>query len=365
MAKLDPAAALPPPHRQHFILLDATRGIAAIAVMLYHFEGQSDTRLVHLGYLAVDYFLLLSGFVVALSYEQKMSERMTFSGFLTLRVLRLWPMIVAAGLIATLAWKLDRGHVDRLTAVFQLALIPLLTSSRLFPYNIALWSLFLEILANILHYLLIRRCSLCGLVMILIGLVAINGSLLAATGTLNWGPSPRELVPAFSRIMMSYVAGVIFYRLYLAGRLPRVKLPGALGWLTPLLIVFIPLLAPSTMSRMVTILALACLFPLALVLGLNASPPYRQSHFKTFRWLGGISYPLYTIHLPMLRLWMASGWLAFSAPHHRLAWWTMALTTILVASAFERWFDAPIRAVIRRRTSHVGKQEINKVLRGV
>ena len=61
--------------RQHYLTLDALRGVAAFAVMIYH---QQQTRIMGHGYLAVDFFFILSGFVIAKAYEGKLLSTMRF-----------------------------------------------------------------------------------------------------------------------------------------------------------------------------------------------------------------------------------------------------------------------------------------------
>jgi len=84
--------------RQHYLTLDALRGIAALAVMIYH---QQRAAVMGHGYLAVDFFFILSGFVIAKAYERKLLSDMSFARFALVRIARLYPLLIAATLVAS------------------------------------------------------------------------------------------------------------------------------------------------------------------------------------------------------------------------------------------------------------------------
>ena len=70
----DSSAALRP--KSHYEILDGLRGVAAILVVIFHtFEVYADEnrfkQIINHGYLAVDFFFLLSGFVVAYAYDDR------------------------------------------------------------------------------------------------------------------------------------------------------------------------------------------------------------------------------------------------------------------------------------------------------
>ena len=83
--------------RQHFAVLDGLRGLAAIVVLFYHVSkvGGATTRLFAHGHLAVDFFFMLSGFVLAYSYDDRLkSERLAAGTFVRARAVRLLPMVL-------------------------------------------------------------------------------------------------------------------------------------------------------------------------------------------------------------------------------------------------------------------------------
>src|SRR6478735_8621078 len=89
------------PGKSHFEILDGLRGIAALMVVIFHvFEAYSDAdptrQIINHGYLAVDFFFLLSGFVIAYAYDDRWS-RMGQWEFYKRRLVRLQPMIIMGG----------------------------------------------------------------------------------------------------------------------------------------------------------------------------------------------------------------------------------------------------------------------------
>ena len=97
--------------RQHYLTLDALRGVAAFAVMIFH---QQRGAVMGHGYLAVDFNFLLSGFVIAKAYKHKLLSGMRFSGFALVRIARLYPLLIAATLVAAgyMAMSSVRGGHD-------------------------------------------------------------------------------------------------------------------------------------------------------------------------------------------------------------------------------------------------------------
>src|SRR5438270_12688381 len=75
----------------HFVVLDALRGVAAVAVMQYHTNDCFGLNLFPHGYLAVDFFFMLSGFVLTFAYQEKLRAGWASTLFLKTRWVRLYP----------------------------------------------------------------------------------------------------------------------------------------------------------------------------------------------------------------------------------------------------------------------------------
>ena len=91
------------PHDQ---ILDGLRGIAAIIVVVFHvFEihsgGDHAKQLINHGYLAVDFFFMLSGYVISYAYDDRWSY-MSLGHFFKRRIIRLQPMLVFGSILGAL-----------------------------------------------------------------------------------------------------------------------------------------------------------------------------------------------------------------------------------------------------------------------
>ncbi len=142
---------------QRYYGLDALRGTAAILVLFYHANQKLWESTFFLNsYLAVDFFFMLSGFVIAFSYQRKLvSGEMSFKGFLLTRFVRLYPMVALGATIGTAVFWLSAlrhggmGGGAFAAGVFTFFCLPVFKFVFLFPANPAFWSLFFEAAINI------------------------------------------------------------------------------------------------------------------------------------------------------------------------------------------------------------------------
>jgi len=186
--------------KPHYAVLDGLRGVAAITVVCFHiFEAFAtshlDQRINH-GYLAVDFFFMLSGFVVGYAYDDRW-KTMTIKEFIKRRIIRLHPMVVMGAIIGAVMFYFQGCSVWDVTKVTfsSLAIATLLNAllipaipgqevrglGEMFPLNGPSWSLFFEYIGNILYALIIRRFS----TKVLAGLVVLFGIGLAAFAILG------------------------------------------------------------------------------------------------------------------------------------------------------------------------------------
>ena len=164
--------------KPHYDLLDGLRGVAALTVVCFHlFEAYAtshlDQRINH-GYLAVDFFFILSGFVVGYAYDDRWTK-MTVWEFLTRRLVRLQPMVVIGALIGAVmfytqgcpVWDVSAVPVAMLlvATLMNAFMIPATPGAEIrgvgemYPLNGPAWSLFFEYIGNLLYALFIRRLS--------------------------------------------------------------------------------------------------------------------------------------------------------------------------------------------------------------
>lgn len=280
-------------------ILDGLRGLAAIAVMLYHIEVVfhsygSFSR----SYLFVDFFFLLSGFVLAIAAESKMNNGQGTLGFMRARIKRLWPVIAAGAVIGAAFYGPLHGWSEAMPLLLlALLMVPAIFGpGQIFPLNGPQWSLLLELLANLFHGLLLRRLNQQGLQIF----VAISGLALAATiftfGSNTLGPFAHNWYYALPRVAFAYSLGVLFGRIWQKGD-HRQLLSWEIALALPLiLLVILPGLPISVAigDAAMSLLILPALFWIA------ATCEAPKQIYPYLDRLGALSFPLYAVHLPIV-----------------------------------------------------------------
>ncbi len=94
-------------HKPHFVVLDGLRGVAALCVVIFHFSemviwNYSKLWIGH-GFLAVDFFFCLSGFVLGYAYDDRVAT-MGLGHFFRMRLIRLQPMVVFGAVLGVIAF---------------------------------------------------------------------------------------------------------------------------------------------------------------------------------------------------------------------------------------------------------------------
>lgn len=183
------------PQKPHYEILDGLRGVAALIVVAFHlFEIYAVDPLyvvpfINHGYLAVDFFFVLSGFVIGYAYDDRWG-RMTLWDFCKRRVIRLQPMVVVGAVIGGLCFYFGAGKMFPqigevpvwqmlLVMLAGCLLIPTTAAIRqpwheMFPLNGPAWSLFFEYIGNLLYAAVVRRFSK----RVLVAFVAASGVAL-------------------------------------------------------------------------------------------------------------------------------------------------------------------------------------------
>lgn len=274
--------------------LDALRGLAALCVVGYHlYIYYGGSSVFSAGFLAVDFFFALSGFVMATCYDQRFAEGLATSQFLRIRLRRLWSAAAIGTLIGFAGYA-----GDGIPTVSQLGLlasgllfVPTLTTPQIFVLNVAVWSLFFELFANVLHARHVWRVTNTRLTALAVVSFVLLLTAVAAYGSLDLGHDPKTFLGGFPRLMFSYAMGMLLYRI--AWR------PGASPWLAWLCLPGALLIAsqfnPGTLRAA---LFVAIINP---VLILIAAQSLAKSPMRSLAGgLGAISYPLYATHLPVI-----------------------------------------------------------------
>ncbi len=363
--------------KPHYEILDGLRGVAALMVIFYHiFEGFAtspvDQRFNH-GYLAVDFFFALSGFVVGYAYDDRW-KKMNVKDFFKRRLIRLHPMIVMGFILGAVTFfaqgsvKWDGTSVSAswvmLALLTSLFLIPASPGSgieirgngEMFPLNGPAWSLFFEYIGNILYALFLRRLSTKALASLAIlsgiGLASFAIGNLSGYGHLGvgWTMADYSLLGGFLRLLFAFTMGLLMSRNF-----KPVKIKGAF-WICSLTIVVLlsmPYIGNGNTPWTNGIYDAVCtvvIFPVLVYLGASGQTTDKMSA-RINQFLGDISYPLYMVHYPFMYLFYA--WLWKGEPVAFAQVWPITLIllfgNILLAYLCLKFYDEPARKYLSKR----------------
>ncbi len=339
--------------RKHLASLDGLRGVAALAVVGSHFENLSGFQL-HLqgAGAAVDFFFVLSGFVIALAYEKRLEGGLSWVGYMRLRLERLYPAIFGAlllGLIVSIAAGDAPGPAVVAQFLFLPVLFgPVLHGGELFPLNGPQWSLFWELAINGVHAALLRWLT----IPVLLGVMTLAaGALIYASvhfGSLDVGWNRQNWWGAAPRVIYSFGMGLLLFRLDARGfRAPGAPYLLIAAVLAACMVHWFPSLGLFWLRDLVIVLVI---LPALVAIAINSPVPARLTGAAA--WLGALSYPLYAIHVPILRAFEI-GLDELEGPIQTAGWWAALIATLILATLFERFYDAPIRRWLAARRGRV------------
>ena len=358
--------------KPHYEILDGLRGVAAFIVIFYHvFECFSSTPAPH-GYLAVDFFFVLSGFVIGYAYDNRWGK-MTTGGFFRRRLIRLHPMVIMGCIIGAITF-LVQGSVkwDGSSVGLGLVMLAMLSTmfmipsaaglptevrgnSEMFPLNGPYWSLFFEYIGNILYALLLRRAG----TKVLGGIAAVSGLILAyisiSQGQLGigWTLADHGFWGGLIRMLFPYTMGMFMARIF-----KPMKVEGAFWKCGAILLVvaFLPVVSTEAMPWLTGGYDAFCvlfIFPALVWMGASELT-IGKSTSSVCRFVGDLSYPLYTIHYPFMYLFYAH--IGFNGERSVLTireTWPEAIILvagcILLAWLCMRFYDLPVRRWLTKK----------------
>lgn len=365
--------AAPLSSKPHYPILDGLRGVAAVMVVAFHiFESNATSRfdqLINHGYLAVDFFFVLSGFVIGYAYDDRWGK-MSISSFFKRRLIRLQPMLIMGMIIGAICFYFQQSELwpgISSVPVWKMLLIMLIGFTMLpvptamdirgwhemYPLNGPAWSLFFEYIANILYALFIRKFSktVLAILVFLAGAALIHLATTNDTGDVigGWSLDTPQLRIGFTRLLYPFFAGLLLFRM---GKLIRVK--NAFLWCSLLIItaLVIPRIGGSTqlwMNGLYDSLIIILLFPLIVYLGASGEVKGKFAS-RLCRFLGDISYPIYIIHYPLI--YMYAGWVTDNkVPMKKAlpAGLLVLLSSIAIAFACLKWYDEPVRKWLKNK----------------
>ena len=296
------------PSRERFLLLDGLRGVAAFAVILDHVPGGWLGELIPGRYLAVDFFFVLSGFVLAHAYGRGLEAGGSALDFMKARVIRLYPMYLLgmaialslAVLGAARGW-IGPGWGDILTvAAFGLFFLPApqtasFGNGELYPANAPAWSLFFELIANMVYALIARVLSWRVLGAILgVGAVAVAFTITRHGEVRGPGWMWVHVDAGLARVMFDFFAGVAIYRLR-----EVLKLPALPWWAAVAAFLAVIAAAPQGGWRVAYDIAAAVVL-MPVLLALASGSVVTGVVARRCAISGLLSYGVYVLHVPLL-----------------------------------------------------------------
>ena len=370
--------AIPLSSKPRFEILDGLRGVAAMIVVAFHlFEtyssGPSEQILNH-GYLAVDFFFVLSGFVIGYAYDDRWGRMTTWDFFKRRLIGGFWFYFSAAPgfelVMQTPWWKL------LLILTLGCIMFPTPPSmdirgwKEINSLNGAQWSLLWEYVANIFYALFVRRFSIAVLAVFvfLSAFLTIDLAMnLDVTGLLEvrdyarytviggFGLTPDQIYIGICRLLYPFFGGLLLYRL---GKC-RIRLKhGGMLWCS--LAVAVTLVVPHIggethewANGLYCAVVILLVYPAIVAAGAGSELKGKKTT-AVCKFLGMISYPLYITHYPMIYVQM--NWAAQypDAPLGTHIWVAVSIfiASIAVAYASVKVYDMPVREWLSRKFLH-------------
>ncbi len=360
--------------KPHYQILDGLRGVAAIIVVFFHLaeplSGSHLDNIVNHGYLAVDFFFLLSGFVIGYAYDDRW-DKLTIGGFLRRRFERLQPLVVLGMTLGAITFYFTDSTIWPLihtVPVWKLIIvwligctilpIPLSMDIRgweeMHPLNSVGWSLFFEYIANILYALGLRKLSdkalacfvvVAGAVLLHFAVTNPNGDVTGGW-TLNAGHMrigiTRTIFPFFAGLLLSRVARPVYIN-------------NAFLWCSVLVaaVLLMPRIGGAQhlwMNGLYEAFCIIIVFPLVVYIGASGVV-HSGKEDKICKFLGALSYPLYMTHYVLVYFYVA--WVSNHSGITLGQAWPYALLTfsgaVVLAYASLKLYDEPVRAWLRKK----------------
>lgn len=378
--------------KPRYAILDGLRGVAALVVILFHgFETYIPffgTQHINHGYLAVDFFFVLSGFVIGYAYDDRWDRMSTWS-FFKRRLIRLHPMVVAGTMFGACLFFFGESDYFSLIGgtepwkfflciVLGLLMIPAGTGLDIRGWgetnslNGPNWSLTFEYIGNILYAFVLRR-----LPTVVLGMLCVASAFFTMNLALGWDVfgffaqpkydviggwsiTPDQMYVGFSRLLYPFLCGLLISRLlpkFITKENPSgspLGIRGGFWWASLLLVVLfaVPQIGGKSCvaDGLYQVFAIVVMFPVIVLIGAGSKTTDKRSA-KWCETLGNLSYPLYITHFPLMYMQMA--WVSShkDSPvwHHVVLNLGILLVAIGIAWAFLKLYDEPVRAWLKKK----------------
>lgn len=366
--------------KPHYEILDGLRGVAALLVIMYHVcegfafaSGAETIDSINHGYLAVDFFFMLSGFVIGYAYDDRWSKTFTTGSYIKRRLIRLHPMLVMGTLIGLacyllqggVTWEGEKIETTRVMValVCGMLFIPALKggyyevrgNGEAFPLNGPSWSLFFEYIGNILYAVFIRRFPtwLVGVLAVALsaGLCAMTWLNLSGADMLGvgWTMSDHGFFTGGLRMLCPFTIGLFLSRTVRPTPTKHTFWPCSLLLVAVFLVPYIPSNGGISLNGLFESCIVLLVFPVVVWLGANGHIAGKWS-FGICKFLGDISFPVYIVHYPLMYLFYA--WLMKEQAYTFAETWPMSvgvvILSVLIAWASLKLYDIPLRRWLTR-----------------
>lgn len=351
--------------RERIHPLDSLRGFAALGVTLFWhyshfgparvFDGVAFDWLYRYGLMLVDFFFVLSGFVLSHVYLDKLARRdVRPSAFFVLRFSRLYPLHCASLLfVAAMQWFREGrglgdfvyGSNDAVHFVLNLLFLQQGVVRTDYSFNGPAWSLTVEEVSYL--------CFFVSLFFFAKQYRRVFGLLLVLGIAINLGAFDTHVFNLdISRGLVGFFAGCLAFQLRAWAR--RAGASGRLALLSAVVFaVTVGVFVRDGYPRTTAILIVHSLvmFPALVLLVLETPLLRRILSFSPFTYLGEISYSLYMLHFPVqIVLATLDESLGWGLDRRSVSFFSMyAFVTLGVSAASFQLFERPVQAWIRRR----------------
>ncbi|HTN09263.1 acyltransferase [Agriterribacter sp.] len=344
--------------KQHFHILDGLRGVAALAVVVFHFMEwiypDPIKNFIGHGFLAVDFFFCLSGFVIAYAYDNRIGK-MGIYEFFKSRLIRLHPLVIAGSVLGLLGFLFDPFGGDSaiystgkiiLLFVCSVFLIPFPVMEdrafNLFGFNAPSWSLFWEYVANIFYAVILSKLSRRWLLLSTLVAAAALCFVSYRAGNLMGGWAGENFPEGGVRIAYSFLAGLFIYR-------TNWIIKNRLGFAGLAVLLSLAFVMPHfTWNWLAEGMVVLVYFPLIVSLGAGAR---LAAGWKKICVLSGkISYPLYMTHYAAI--WVFGHYYTNNKPEGTgLVFIVITGTILLIGLAYLVMiiYDIPVRRYLTNK----------------
>lgn len=360
--------------KERIDILDGMRGVAAVFVVLYHLIETYQNSSVHVinhAYLAVDFFFILSGFVVSYAYDERLGRELNIVSFFIRRFIRLHPMVVFATVLGAVLYCFqdspwfpliqDSTWRDVLTvAVMGILFMPcgiyhdIRGWNEMFCLNSPQWTLFYEYIANICYGLFLYRLSNKGLWIMTvltalltlnltldlnIGQFMVNRSNLKYTVIGGWCWDSSDFFIGFTRLLFPFCCGMLIRRM---GWKIAVRHRFEVCAFILIGVFFVPKL-PGMLNGIFESCCILLVFPLLMIIGSGCGDKSKAK--SVYLLLGRLSYPMYLIHFPIV--YLQTAWVSLhpsAGLAENIVVTTACFLSILMTAHFSyKYYETPVR----------------------